>query len=121
MSALATIKIDDTPENVAAMMARGQFHSHQDGRWRYSAFGGDTAYCNDPTAKFDARAAFDGGLGAAVCKAPAMFAAIHRDGTRGLTMWDADRERQLWFIYRAQSDGERARREWIAAQFGVSS
>lgn len=114
---LARIQIDDAPANIAAMLERGAFHSHQDGQWRYSAWGGDTVYVNDPTAQFDAHATFPKGRGAAVCKAPALFACIYGDGTRGLTDWDGDRERLLWHIYSAKDDGERQQREWIAAQF----
>lgn len=38
MSKLDFMQIDATPANVAEMMTRGQFHAHQDGRWRFSPY-----------------------------------------------------------------------------------
>lgn len=114
---MKTIQIDDSPAAVAAMMQHGRFHSHQDGRWRYSPYGGETVHCNDPTAQFPLRASFSHGWAAAACPEVGIFAAIYGDGTRGLTEWDAAREWKLSHLYAPRHDGERDQRAWIAAQF----
>lgn len=110
------IEIDPAPENVAAMMERGQFHSHQDGRWRFSPYGGETVHVNDPTERFEARAEFGKGVAAAVCRAAGLFARIHHDGTRGLLRWESSVLR-LWDHYGPRDEHERAQREWIEAAF----
>lgn len=120
MAKLETIEIDPAPANVAAMMGKGHFHSHQDGRWRYSPFGGETVYCNDPTERFPLRADFPNGWGAAACPDAGIFARIYGDGTRGLTEWEARRETMLMHLYAPRHEGERAQRAWIAGQFGAA-
>lgn len=119
MAKLQTIQIDPAPANIAAMMQRGGFHSHQDGRWRYSPYGGETVYVNDPTERFESRAEFGNGVGAAVCRAEEIYARIHKDGTRGLRTWNWCSERRLWDTYAPRYPEEAAQREWLAAAFGV--
>lgn len=117
MGKLSTIEIDDAPENVAAMMDRGHFHAWQDGMWRYSPFGGETVYCNDPTAKFDAQAQFSDGVTGAVHVGLCLMARRYRDGTRGLDRWDARRTPVVWQMYAPAYPGDREWREWIASHF----
>lgn len=111
---LQTITIDSNPANVAAMMARGFFHSHQDGRWRYSPFGGETTYCNDPTERFPLRAEFPNGWSAAADPGAGIFARIYSDGTRGLDAWgDGKTHQRVAMLYAPRHEGERQQREWI--------
>lgn len=117
MVALASIEIDADPVNIAAMMEVGALHSHQDGRWRYSRYGGETAYVNDPTVSFEDRAEFAGGRAAAVCRSLGLIATIYGDGTRSITTWRGDIQPVLWQIYGAKDPGEREQRDWIAAHF----
>lgn len=97
---------------IAAMAARGHFHAHQDGRWRYSPFGGETSYCSDPTSEFPMRAEFNG---RAVGCAPriGLYFLFHRDGTRGMTTWDRDRELVLRQLYPPYDETHRMQRDWL--------
>ena len=115
--ALARITIDDSPANIAAMMKRGQFHSHQDGAWRYSPYGAETVYVNDPTAQFENRATFSHGYGAAVCVAAGLVAFFYFDGTRSAQPWDAKQQLHVWQLYGPKRPGEREMREWVEAAF----
>lgn len=119
MARLPEIQIDSSPASVAEMMTRGFFHSHPDGRWRYSPFGGETAHCNDPTEHFPLRASFSHGWGAAACPDHKIFARYYGDGTRGLTEWEDRRERLLARTYAPRHAGEREQRAWIARAFGT--
>lgn len=107
---LETIAIDTSPENVAAMLECGLFHAHFDGRWRYSPFKGETAYCNDPTEQFALR-----GDGVAVDPATRLFALYHWDGTRGLRWFDMSLYPLVWQIYSPRDKRESAQREFIIA------
>lgn len=115
MTKLDTITISDDPANVRDMMERGSFHSHQDGRWRYSPYGGATTYCNDPTAQFPVRAEFSDNQAGAACPALGIYAHIHSDGTRGLRTYSETSERVLAQIYGPRNAGEREFREWLFA------
>jgi len=118
MATLEMIQIDDSPANVLAMMGAGQFHAHQDGRWRYSPYGGDTAHVNDPTAKFPERRSFGDHLEACAHPGAALFAIRWSDGTRGLTLWKADSQRMLWQMYGPRNAEERDMRDWLAGLMG---
>lgn len=116
MTKLASITIDTSPANIADMMSRGQFHSHQDGRWRYSPFDGETVYVNDPTEQFDAHETFAQRCAGAVCRSYGLYAQVFSDQTRGLNRWDAKRTGLLWQLYSPSYPGERQFREWTEAQ-----
>ena len=115
MTRLQFVEIDATPANVADMMTRGHFHAHQDGRWRYSPFGGETVHVNDPSEHFDAREAFANNRAAAVCKSLGLVAYHYADGTRGLWRWDAMKQAVLDQLYGFRDQGERDCRAWVAA------
>lgn len=117
MSKLDFMQIDATPANVAEMMTRGQFHAHQDGRWRFSPYGAETVYVNDPTEHFDARESFPNNRAAAVCLPFALVAYHYQDGTRGLWRWDDLQQAVLDQLYVFKDDGARQTREWVKARF----
>lgn len=117
MSKLASLQIDATPANVAELMKRGHFHAHQDGRWRYSPYGAETVYVNDPTEHFDARETFANNRGAAVCVGLSLVAYDYQDGTRGLWWWDEMKQAVLDQLYGFKDDGARQTREWVKARF----
>jgi hypothetical protein len=119
LSKLEVIEIDAAPLSVALLMKCGAFHSHQDGRWRFSPYGGETVYCNDPTEQFPHRAEFGHGLGAVACLDPPMYASIYRDGTRGLSDWDPRREGRMRLLYPAAKPEERAKETWLADIFSA--
>lgn len=106
--ALAKISIDTAPANVLAMLAAGSFHSHQDGKWRFSPYGGETVYCDDPTEQFPIRCE----LGA-ICGN--LFSHVFSDGTRGLYVYDEKGLAVLWQIYGPTSEHERSFRAWLLA------
>ncbi len=109
---MRTTQIDTAPANIAAMLAVGSIHAHQDGRWRYSPHGGETVLVNDPTEQFDTRATF-GGVDVAACCNPPLFAVHYRDGTRGLNAWAATNYPLLWQLYGPSNDAERQWRAWV--------
>lgn len=111
------IEIDTTPANIVKMMEKGQFHSHQDGQWRYSPYGSDTVYVNDPSEHFSARAQFPNKRAAAICKDFGLIATFFQDGTRSITKWDQSSQPVLWQIYGAKDEGERMQRDWIKSKF----
>lgn len=113
MSALPSIIIDDTPANVATMLARGFFHSHQDGRWRYSPFGGETAHCNDPTARFELHESFPNDRAASADPASGLVARVYRDGTRSVNRWDRAQQNVLDHLYGPADAGDKASRDWL--------
>lgn len=111
------IHIDTKPANIVEMMTRGQFHSHPDGRWRYSPYGAETVHVNDPTEHFEPRVDFAKGWGAATCKGHGIFALFYGDGTRSLNKWDERSFTRLWHLYAPRHDGERDQRAHIEAAF----
>lgn len=109
------VEIDTAPATIAAMIAGGMFHTHQDGQWRFSPFGGETALVSDPTAGFDAAATF-GRLRVAACREPALFAVGYSDGTSALHKWP-DNWPVMWQIYAARGGHETALRAWVQEFF----
>ena len=117
MSKLATIQIPTDPATIKAMMAAGRFHSWQDGRWRYSPYGGETVYCNDPTEQFSPRVEFGKGRAAAICKPQGIYAVYYGDGTRGLCEWDADLHTKLRLLYGFSHVSEREQYDYLEKEF----
>ncbi len=110
----ATIQIDASPSNIAEMKRGGMFHSHQDGRWRFTPNGPElTVFVNDPTEQFPVKETFSNGIAGAACPDLALFAHIHGDGTRGMRCFERDTQLVLNHMYSPRSNGEREFREWL--------
>ena len=109
---IATILIDTSPASIAKLCEKGHFHSHQDGRWRYSPFNGETHYCNDPTTDFTERAEFNG-RACGIHREANLYFVFHRDGTRGLGLWDPDLQWKVWLQYKGMNPTHAAQMEWI--------
>jgi hypothetical protein len=109
------VEIDTAPAVVAAMMAGGHFHTHQDRRWRFSPFGGDTVHVSDPTAGFDASASF-GAWRVAASREAGLFFVGYQDGTSGLYAWP-DNWPMVWQLYSPKGEHERALRAWVQEFF----
>ncbi len=115
---MKTITIDNDPANIRAMMAVGHFHSHQDGRWRYSPFGGGTVHVTpSPIARFEKSADLSHGYAAAAHPTAGLFARIYGDGTRGVYEWNSRHEHVLAQLYGPRNAGCAAQRKWFFDTF----
>lgn len=103
-------------QTIAAMCEKGHFHAHQDGRWRYSPFGGETHYCSDPTTEIRERTEIDG-CACGIDRDANLFFIFHRDGTRGLQAWDAKLQWAVWHRYGGGlNPTHTAQMQWIMAR-----
>jgi hypothetical protein len=112
---LKTVEIDTAPPVIAAMMASGHFHTHQDRRWRYSPHGGETVHVSDPTAAFEASESF-GAWRVSANREARLFAIGYQDGTSGLYAWP-DIWSHVWQLYAPKGEAERNARDWIREFF----
>ena len=121
---IETCRIDPDPLNIKRLMMSGMFHSHQDGRWRYTPHRGndeltETVYVNDPTEQFPIRATFENGYGCSACPDVGLYVIIHPDGTRGMRRWDARLFLAYGLRYSARSEGEAQMRAFLERTFNT--
>ena len=105
---LETIQAPRSVPELLDMMTRGTFHSHQDGRWRYSDWKSDCVYCADPSPLFPV--AYESQRAIPEHK---VYLQVHHDNTRGIRVFNQDTI-TIWHIYGARTDKELHERAWLA-------